>query len=168
MFGTYEYSPTPVLMSLWIKGPIILTKTLPKMDFNKCVCKMLVELIELLMEQKTVLSSIPIWVLNIISKAIPKTNKTEPITIEIFKYLVTSISFLIVWDNIKNNPKRVKNIMSLPFEDPIRKIYVIGLMIGFNVSVAKITPARIMNRNPTMIVLLSFIINNLLSNSLNK
>ena len=49
----------------------------------------------------------------------PKLNKTVPKTIEIFRYFVVSMSFSITWDNIRNKPKRPKNIMSFPFEDPI-------------------------------------------------
>lgn len=129
---------------------------------------MLVELIELDMEQNTVLSPMPICILNMISKTMPKMSKTEPISRDIFKYLVTSISFFISCDKIINNPKRPKNIMSLPLEDPIKNRYVIGLIIGLKMSVMNINPANNMNINPIMIVLLSFIINNLIINTLNK
>ena len=78
------------------------------------------------------------------------------------------MSLSMTWDNIKNNPKSPKNIMSFPFEDPIRNKYVIGLIIGLNMSVKKITPANIMQINPIMIVLLSFINNSLIINTLNK
>ena len=101
-------------------GCFIYVKTSPKMDFNKWVCRMLVELIVLDMEQNTVFSPIPICSLKMISKRIPKVNKTLPITIEIFKNFLWSISLLINWDATKNRPKRPKNIMSLPFEDPIK------------------------------------------------
>ena len=67
-----------------------------------------------------------------------------------------------IWDKIKNNPTRPKNIMSFPFDDPIKNRYVMGLMIGFKISLTKITPARSMNINPSSIVLLSFINNNLI------
>lgn len=96
------------------------------------------------------------------SKRFPKISKTAPITIDIFKYLVTSISLGIVWDKINSNPKRPKNMMSFPFDDPIKNKWVIGLMMGFSKSVAKITPPSNMNINPTKIVLLSFINNNLI------
>ena len=129
---------------------------------------MLVELIVLDMAQNTVLSLMPICSLNMISKSMPKTNKTVPIIIEIFKYLVTSIFLLINWDKIRNNPKIPKNMMSFPFEDPIKNKYVIGLIIGFKIFVRKIIPARNMNKNPNNIVLLIFINNNLISNTLNK
>ena len=68
---------------------------------------MLVVLIVLVMDTKMVLSLIPICNLNAISKKIPKTNVTEPTNIEIFKYFVGSMSFLITWDNIKNKPTTV-------------------------------------------------------------
>lgn len=58
--------------------------------------------------------------------------------------------------------------MSLPLEDPIKNRYVIGLIIGLKMSVMNINPANNMNINPIMIVLLSFIINNLIINTLNK
>ena len=64
------------------------------------------------------------------------------------------------WGIIKNNPKRPKNMMSFPLEDPIKNKWVMGLIIGLKISVMKINPANIMNINPTMIVLLGFIINN--------
>ena len=67
-----------------------------------------------------------------------------------------------------NNPKRPKNIMSFPFEDPIKNVYVIGLIIGLNMSVMNIIPANSMNINPIMIVLFSFINNNLSNNRLYK
>ena len=126
---------------------------------------MLVELMPLVIEQKTVLSLMPICNLNMISKIMPEINKTAPITIEIFKYFVVSISFLVNWDNIKNNPKRPKNIMSFPLDDPIKNKYVAGRIIGFNISVRKITPASKINMAPTNIVLLSFINNNLIVNT---
>ncbi len=160
--GRYEYRPTPVLMLFSIKGPIILVMTSPKMDFRRWVCKMLVELMPFVIEQNTVLSLIPICSLKITSKIIPKINKTALITIEIFKYLVVSISFLITWDKINNKPKIPKNIMSLPLEDPIKNKYVAGLIMGFKMSVMKITPASNMNMIPISIVLLTFINNNLI------
>lgn len=123
---------------------------------------MLVVLIELVIEAKIVLSLMPIWSLNNTSKNIPKANVTEPITIEIFRYLVVSISFLISCDNIKNSPNNPKKIMSFPFEDPIKNRYVIGLMIGLNMSVINITPEKSMNIIPIKIVLLTFINNNLI------
>jgi hypothetical protein len=98
----------------------------------------------------------------------PKINKTPPSSIEIFKYLVVSISFLITWDNIKSKPKRPKNIMSFPLDDPIKKLYVTGLMIGLKMSVIKIIPANNMNINPISMVLLIFININLRSYTLNK
>jgi hypothetical protein len=58
--------------------------------------------------------------------------------------------------------------MSFPFEDPIKNKYVTGLMIGLSASVRKITPARMMNMVPTNIVLLTFINNNLIINTLYK
>ena len=73
-----------------------------------------------------------------ISKSMPKTNKIVPIIIEIFRYLVTSIFLLINWDKIRNSPKIPKNMMSFPFEDPIKNKYVIGLIIGFKIFVRKI------------------------------
>ena len=127
-----------------------------------------VELIVFDMEQKTVLSFIPSCNLKTISRTIPKISSAEPITIETFRYFVGSKSFLITWDNIKNKPKRPKNMMSFPFEDPIRNMYVIGRIIGFKISVTNITPASNMNRNPIMIVLLIFIKNNLIVNALNN
>ena len=129
---------------------------------------MLVELMPLVIEQNIVLSPMPICSLKITSSKIPKINKTAPITIEIFKYLVVSMSFLINWDNIKNNPKRPKNIMSFPFDDPIKNKYVMGLIIGFKMSVRNIMPARTINKIPTSIVLLTFINNTLIINTLNK
>ena len=98
----------------------------------------------------------------------PKISETVPKTIEIFKYFVSSISFLIVWDNIKNKPRRPKKIMSFPLDDPIKNKWVIGLIIGLNMSVTKMMPANNMHIIPIMIVLLSFINNNLSINSLNK
>ena len=129
---------------------------------------MLVELMPLVIEQNIVLSPMPICSLKITSSKIPKINKTAPKPIEIFKYLVVSMSFLISWDNIKNNPKRPKNIMSFPFDDPIKNKYVMGLIIGFKISVRNIMPARTMNKIPTSIVLLTFINNTLIINTLNK
>lgn len=129
---------------------------------------MLVELMPLVIEQKTVLSPMPICILNNTSKNMPETNKTVPKTIETFKYLVLSISFLINWDNIRNKPKRPKNIMSLPLDDPIKNRYVIGLMIGVNASVMKIKPANKINIIPISIVLLILINNTLIVNTLNK
>ena len=129
---------------------------------------MLVELIVLDMAQNTVLSLMPICSLNMISKSMPKTNKTVPIIIETFRYLVTSIFLLITWDKIRNSPKIPKNMMSFPFEDPIKNKYVIGLIIGSKIFVRKIIPARNMTKNPNNIVLLIFINNNLISNTLNK
>ena len=120
MLGTYEYRPTPVLMSLWINGPIIWVKTAPRMDFNRWVCRMLVELMPLVIDTKTVLSFIPISNLNNISRITPEINKTLPVMIEITRYLVESISFLIICDEIKNIPKKPKNIMSFPLEEPIK------------------------------------------------
>ncbi len=87
----------------------------------------------------------------------PEINKTAPITIEIFKYLVVFMSFLIVGDKINNNPKMPKNIMSFPLDDPIKNRYVTGLIIGLKISVIKINPARKININPTRTVLLTFI-----------
>ena len=81
---------------------------------------MLVELMPLVIEQKTVLIPMPICILKITSKRMPKLNKTVPKTIEIFRYFVVSMSFSITCDNIKSKPKRPKNIMSLPFDDPIK------------------------------------------------
>lgn len=129
---------------------------------------MLVELMPFVIEQNTVLSPMPICNLKITSSIIPKINKTAPKPIEIFKYFVVSISFLITWDNIRNKPKRPKNIMSLPFDEPIKNKYVIGLMMGFKASVRKITPAINMNNAPTKIVLFTFINNTLIINTLNK
>ena len=83
---------------------------------------MLVVLIVLVMDAKMVLSFMPILSLNTISKTIPKINKTEPVIIDTFKYFVVSMSFLIVWDSIINNPRRPKNIMSFPLDDPIKKM----------------------------------------------
>ena len=123
---------------------------------------MLVELIVLDIEQNTVLSPIPICSLNITSKRMPKINKTLPITIDILRYFVVSMSFLINWDKIRNNPNNPKNIISFPFEDPIKKRYVIGLIIGLSKSVMKMMPASIIKINPIMIVLFTFINNNLI------
>ena len=78
------------------------------------------------------------------------------------------MSFLIIWDNIRNRPKRPKNIMSFPLEDPIRNKYVIGLIIGLKISVIKIAPASKINIIPISIVLLTFINNNLIINTLYK
>lgn len=129
---------------------------------------MLVELMPLVIEQKTVLSPMPICILNNTSKNMPEINKTVPKTIETFKYLLMSTSFLINWDNIRNKPKRPKNIMSLPLDDPIKNRYVIGLMIGVNASVRKIKPANKINIIPISIVLLILINNTLIVNTLNK
>jgi len=129
---------------------------------------MLVELIVLDMAQKIVLSLIPICNLKITSRTIPKISKTLPITIEIFKYFVGSNSLLTSWGNIMNTPKRPKNMMSFPFDDPIRNVYVIGLITGLKMSVMNINPANNMNINPIMKVLFSFINNNLSNNSLYK
>ena len=129
---------------------------------------MLVELMPLVIDTKMVLSFIPICSLNKTSSRIPEINKTVPVMIEITRYLVVLISFLIVWDNIKNKPKRPKNIISFPLDDPIKKVYVIGRITGFNMSVRKIIPPRRINMAPTSIVLLTFINNNLIINTLNK
>ena len=129
---------------------------------------MLVELIVLDMAQKIVLSLIPICNLKITSRTIPKISKTLPITLEIFKYFVGSNSLLTSWGNIMNTPKRPKNMMSFPFDDPIRNVYVIGLITGLKMSVMNINPANNMNINPIMKVLFSFINNNLSNNSLYK
>lgn len=129
---------------------------------------MLVVLIVLVIDAKIVLSFMPICSLNMTSKIIPQINVTKPITMEMARYLVVSISFLIAWDNIRNNPKRPKKIMSFPLDDPIRNKYVIGLIIGLKMSVKNMTPANIMQINPIMIVLLSFINNSLIVNTLNK
>jgi len=67
-----------------------------------------------------------------------------------------------------NTPKRPKNMMSFPFDDPIRNVYVIGLITGLKMSVMNINPANNMNINPIMKVLFSFINNNLSNNSLYK
>ena len=166
--GRYAYRLTPVLIPFPINGPIIWVIASPKMDFNRWVCNMLVELMPFVMEQNTVLSPMPICSLKITSSKIPKINKTTPNAMEIFRYLVISMSFLISCEDIKNKPKRPKNIMSFPFEDPIKNKYVTGLMIGLSASVRKITPARMMNMVPTNIVLLTFINNNLIINTLYK
>ena len=129
---------------------------------------MLVELIVLVIEQNTVLSAMPICSLKITSSKMPKINKTNPKKMETFKYLVVLMSFLIVCDNIKNKPKRPKNIMSFPLDEPIKKRYVTGLIIGFKISVRKIMSARTMNNTPTNIVLLTFINNTLIINTLYK
>ena len=129
---------------------------------------MLVELIVLDMAQKIVLSLMPISNLNRTSRIIPHISKSQPITIEIFRYFVGSNSLLTSWGSIMNNPKRPKNIMSFPFDDPIKNRYVIGRIIGLNMLVMNIIPANNMNINPIMKVLLSFINNNLSINSLNK
>lgn len=129
---------------------------------------MLVVLIELVIDAKIVLSLMPICNLKMTSRMIPKSNVAKPVAIEILRYFVVSISFSINWDKIKNNPKRPKKIMSFPLDDPIRNRYVIGLMIGLNMSVKNIIPANIMQINPIMIVLLSFINNSLIVNTLNK
>ena len=123
---------------------------------------MLVLLIMLLIEQKTVLSLIPICNLNTTSRAIPKINKSEPTIMDILRYLVVSISFLISWESIRNNPIRPKKIISFPLEDPIKKMYVIGLIIGLNTSVMKSRPPNKISIIPSMIVLLIFINNNLI------
>lgn len=57
--------------------------------------------------------------------------------------------------------------MSLPLDEPIRNKYVIGLIIGLKISVIKIKPANNINIAPINIVLLSFINNNLIINTLN-
>ena len=129
---------------------------------------MLVELMPLVMEQNTVLSPMPICILKITSNRMPKVNITVPKTIEIFRYFVVSMSFLIIWDNIRNRPKRPKNIMSFPLDDPIRNKYVIGLIIGLKISVIRIAPASKINIIPISIVLLTFINNNLIINTLYK
>ena len=129
---------------------------------------MLVELMPLVMEQNTVLSPMPICILKITSNRMPKVNITAPKTIEIFRYFVVSMSFLIIWDNIRNRPKRPKNIMSFPLDDPIRNKYVIGLIIGLKISVIRIAPASKINIIPISIVLLTFINNNLIINTLYK
>lgn len=122
----------------------------------------------LVIEQNTVLSLIPICILKITSSKIPKINKTPPKIIEIFKYLLESMSFLINWDNIKNKPKRPNNIMSFPLDDPIKNKCVMGLITGLNALVRKITPANNMHNAPIKIVLLIFINNTLIINTLNK
>lgn len=129
---------------------------------------MLVELMPFAIEQKTVFRFIPICSLKMISNMIPQINRTHPTTMDIFRYFVESISFLINWGTIKNNPKRPKNMMSFPLEDPIRNVYVIGRIIGLKMSVIKIIPPKKININPIMIVLLSFINNILIVNTLNK
>ena len=53
-------------------------------------------------------------------------------------------------------------MMSFPFDDPIKNKYVIGLMIGFKISVRKITPAINMNIIPSNRVLLTFINNSII------
>mgnify|MGYP003292531720 CR=1 FL=1 len=58
--------------------------------------------------------------------------------------------------------------MSFPLDDPIKNVYVIGLIIGLKMSEMNISPANNKNISPIMIVLLSFINNNLSINSLNK
>jgi hypothetical protein len=78
------------------------------------------------------------------------------------------MSFLINWDNIKNKPKRPKNIMSFPLDDPIKNKCVMGLITGLNALVRKITPANNMHNAPIKIVLLIFINNTLIINTLNK
>ncbi len=118
---------------------------------------MLVELIPWVMDAKIEFRAIPICNLKITSIRIPKVNKITPVTMDNFRYFVESISFLITWDIIRNSPKRPKNIMSFTFDDHIKNWYVTGLMIGLNMSVTKIIPANMMNRNPTKIVLLTFI-----------
>ena len=52
--------------------------------------------------------------------------------------------------------------MSFPLEDPIKNKWVIGRIIGLKISVTNIIPLNNMNINPIMIVLLSFIKNNLI------
>lgn len=123
---------------------------------------MLVVLIVLVIEQKIVLSFIPIFHLNRISRRIPQINKTHPIIIDVFRYFSELKSLLMSWGIIKNNPRRLKNMMSFPLEDPIKNVCVMGLIIGLKRSVVKITPENNMNINPIMIVLLSFINNNLI------
>lgn len=129
---------------------------------------MLVEVMDLPMLQKTVLSPIPSCSLKMTSKRIPEINKTPPNIIEIFKYFSSSLFLLNIWDNIKNSPKSPKNIISFPFDEPIKNKYVIGLIIGLNMSVTNIIPAKTMNKNPIIIVLLTFINNNLSFNTLNN
>ena len=73
------------------------------------MCKILVELMVFVMEQNTVLSLMPICNLKITSSNIPKINNNEPVIIEIFKYLLVSISLSIACDNIKNNVKHNYN-----------------------------------------------------------
>jgi hypothetical protein len=51
--------------------------------------------------------------------------------------------------------------MSFPLDDPIKNVYVKGLIIGLKISVRNIIPPNKININPTMIVLLTFI-NNIL------
>jgi hypothetical protein len=140
----------------------------PKMALSRWVCKMLVELMVVDIEQNTVLSAMPICILKMISKRIPKANKATPRTIEIFRYFVESVFLSITWDNIKNRPVNPKKIMSFPLDDPIKNRWVTGRIIGFSMSVAKITPAITMHMTPSSMVLLTFINNNLSNNSLNK
>ena len=160
--GMYAYRPTPVLISLCMNGPIIFVITSPKMDFNRWVCKMLVDEMLLPIVMKMVLRPIPIWYLNSTSKRIPEINVIEPKIIDIFKNLSESIfNPLNICVEIKNSPISPKNMMSFPLEDPIKNRYVIWCIIGFSRSVTKSKPAIIINRIPTNIILFIFIMNNI-------
>ena len=140
--GMYAYRPTPVLISLSMNGPIRLVMTSPKMDFSRWVCRILVDEMLFPIVMKIVLRPIPIWYLNKTSRRIPNINVMEPNASVIFKYFSESIlKPLNNWVEIKKNPINPKNIMSFPLDDPIKNKYVIGLIIGFKLSVRKITPA---------------------------
>ena len=63
--------------------------------------------------------------------------------------------------DIKKTPINPKNNMSFPLDDPIKNKCVIGWIIGFKILLMKSTPAIIINRIPTNIVLFIFIKNNI-------
>ena len=144
--------------------PIILVNSSPKMDFSTCVCKMLVDVTVFCAVMKMVLRPIPNWYLNRTSKRIPAINVIEPMIMEIFRNLSESIfKSLNNCVEIKKRPINPKNSISFPLDDPIKNKYVIGCIIGFKISVMKSTPAIIINRIPTNIVLFIFIKNNYLN-----
>ena len=92
------------------------------MDFNKWVCRMLVEEMLFPITINIVLRPIPIWYLKKTSNNIPKIKVIEPRTIVIFKYLSASMfNPLNNCVDIKKTPINPKNIMSFPLDDPIKK-----------------------------------------------
>ena len=96
----------------------------PKMAFRRCVCRILVVVILFVIIAKMVFHPIPIWSLNMISRAIPEASKMDPTIIDSFRYFAQSMSFLKIveyCESIKNNPNNPKKSMSFPFDEPIKK-----------------------------------------------